>query len=50
MKGKQPKCKNCGHVYFMHRPFGKCRCIGCDCKGFIPEDENDHRFADIRGE
>ena len=52
-KGKQPRCKNCGHVFFKHKPWyedGKeirerCRAKGCDCKEYVPMDKSDHRHT-----
>lgn len=54
-KGKQPRCKTCGHVHFKHRPIdidkfciiqvrGRCTAKGCDCKKYIPENKYDHRW------
>lgn len=52
-KGKQPRCKNCNHVFFKHKwdeidkkeIRGECKAKGCNCKEYVPMDKNDHRHT-----
>ena len=52
-KGKQPRCKNCGHVHFKHKSWIEdgvryrldCLAVGCNCQHYDAEKKDDHRWV-----